>query len=376
MPRSGTRRRIGEDLYEDASGWSAIARAAGKRREKRFAPGTPKREIAKWLDDTRRELRKAAGRRDRLAPPGSLGEAVHRYLIPFPEGSAAHRDTRNLLLHWVTAIGHDTPLTDITFAHLKSAVVVWRANGNASSTINHRRRALVALFDTFDPERNPARQLPRESGGDTQIRALPIDLAERIIDAMPDIGRPVKGQRRHSLDKSKTKARLRVMLWTGLPQATLMRVRVDDVDLDRRRVHIRARRKGAGAAATDLPLTTEGVEAFRAFLRASAWGTFSTKSMAQSFHRAIDKLLKADPSLPIPRDWRPYDLRHTWLSYVLEVTGDSAAVSQLGQHADPRSTRRYVRRAELIRAELAIEAIRARRTVAPDGGTNPDKDRK
>jgi integrase len=181
---------------------------------------------------------------------------------------------------------------------------------------------------------------------------------------MPDIGRPRKGEARDKFDRSKTKARLRVMLWTGLPQASLMRVTPMDVDLDRAVVYVRPRKKGRGAAATTMRLTPDGVEAFRELLRATAWGRFSTKSMAQSFHRAIARLLEQEPGLPIPRNWRPYDLRHTWLSYVLEVTGDERAVMQLAQHKDRRTTDRYVKRAQEIRTQLAIDRIAdARRKV-------------
>ena len=50
----------------------------------------------------------------------------------------------------------------------------------------------------------------------------------QILDAMPDVGQGVAGQARD--DASKTKARLAVIAYTGLPRSLLKRLRPEDVD--------------------------------------------------------------------------------------------------------------------------------------------------
>lgn len=79
----------------------------------------------------------------------------------------------------------------------------------------------------------------------------------------------------------------------------------------------------------------------------------------------------------IPPDLRPYDLRHTFLSYILEHTGDLVVVGALAQHADARSTRRYTQRAASIRAFDAITKLGhpqgpEGKSVAPTRGPTPD----
>lgn len=357
MPRSH-RTRIAKNIYEDAIGLAVLATAAGRTREKRFPAGTPFRTLTRWQEDTRAELRRDAATRKAALPAGSLLESIAHYLGPFT--GSVRRDRANLLHHWALALGAPATAKGLTLQALQAAVLTWKAAGVKASTINHRRRALIALLDALAPGApNLGRFLPREHAPAGQIRALPMPVAEAIVDALPDIGRPVKGHRRDTLDKSKTKARLRVMLWTGLPQATLMRVTPEDVDLERRRLLVRPRRKGQGAAAVELPLLPEAVAALRTFLYLGAWGRFSTKSMAQSFLRAATRARQDHPE--IPARCYPYLLRHTFLSYVLEMTGDESAVGVLAQHADKRSTARYVQRGAAIRAEQAITEIGRRR---------------
>jgi integrase len=110
-----------------------------------------------------------------------------------------------------------------------------------------------------------------------------------------------------------------------------------------------------------LPLLPAAVAAFRAWLAAVAWGPFSTQSLGKSFRRAVLRARRTHPE--IPADLRAYDLRHSFLSMILEQTGDLAAVRELGQHASMQTTLRYTQRAASPRAKAAIE------TVVRQGGT-------
>lgn len=358
MPR-GARQRIAIGVYRDAIGIAAYAHAAGKRREKRFPRDTPLKDIRAWQDDTRRTLRRDRAARASLA--GTLAGDVALYLGGL--SGTARRDAANLLGHWVRVLG-PCQRDALTIHDLRAAVAGWTEAGLAASTINHRRRALIALWETLDgaDETVLPRRLPRVTPPRGTIRAVDIDVIDRILRDMPDLGRLHKGDRRMSagarrVEYSKTKARLRVMLWTGLAQASLMRLRPEDVDLDAGTIYIRPRQKGRGVAGTTVRVLPEAVDALRAWLHAMAWGVFSTDSMAWSLWRAIRRARAADPSLPIPEGFRPYDLRHCFLSYVLERTGDLRAVQELAQHRDIRSTLRYTERAASPRVSAAIDAV-------------------
>lgn len=359
MSPRGPRTRIAPGIYQDALGYAVVAHAAGQRREHRFPAGTPLKTMRAWQDDTRADLRETATDTAAALLPGTLQAAVAAYLAPL-RGKPL-RDARNLLRHWLDALPHYLPLEATTPALLRSVVTTWQQSGRAASTINHRRRALAALFDTMAPTLdNPVRKVPRMAPPAPELRAVDIALAAAILAALPDRGARRAG---HAAvrEGSKTKARLRVMLWTGLPPATLARVRPEDVDLDRRTVYVRPRRKGAGAPGVTLPLLPEGVEAFRQWLRLGAWGTFSTASARKSFRRAIAAYTAQRAALgqpvAIPADLRPYDLRHTFLSWLLEITGDIAAVKEYAQHADMRSTWRYVQRGASTRLVAAVETV-------------------
>jgi integrase len=207
---------------------------------------------------------------------------------------------------------------------------------------------------------NLARKLPRLVEPPPQPRAIDIGLAAALIASLPDMGRRDKGRSSYGT-QSKTKARLRVMLWTGLPPATIARILPSDVDLDARTVFVRPRRKGAGAPGATLPLVPEAVAAFRQWLSSVAWGPFSGGSMWKTFQRGVRayKAQRDAEGIPVtlPDDLRPYDLRHTFLSWLLELTGDIVAVKEYAQHTDLRSTLRYAQRGATARVTAAIETV-------------------
>jgi integrase len=353
MPRTA-RERIAPNIYRDNLGIAAYAHAVGRRREKRFKADTPLKVIREWQDDTRRALRREGAMRASVS--GTFASDVALYLGGL--AGTTRRDAANLLAHWTRAVGASRTRTSVTVHDLRAAVSEWQEAGHAASSINHRRRALIALYVTLDGEETPVlpRRLPRVTPPRGTIRAVDIDVIDAILRAMPDRGRRRKGEAA-TREASKTKARLRLMLWTGLGQASVMRLRPDDIDLETGTLHLRPRQKGRGSAGATVRMLPEGVEACRAWLRAMAWGRFSTDSMAASLAAALRRARADDPALPIPEGFRPYDLRHCYLSYMLENTGDLRAVQELAQHRDIRSTLRYTERAVSPRAGAAIDAV-------------------
>lgn len=351
----GASRRIDTNIFEDAKGIRAIARAAGRRREKRFPKSAALKTIKAWQDDTRRELRVISGTRARLS--GTLAGDVLHYLDLLPSGRR-RSTTAAILSHWVRALGTQRR-TSLTAAILQATMDAWQGDGHAGSTVKHRRRVLAQLWTALDGPMayNAVRHTQRPREPQPEARAIPIDIADAILRAMPESTRRLRGYRVTPIDRSKTKARLRVMLWTGLPQATLMRVRVNDIDLERATLYVRPRRKGQGVPGMTIPLLPEAVEALRSFLRAFAWGQFSTDAMHASFTGAVARYRAAHPDVSLPSDLRPYDLRHTFLTEVYLRTGDLEAVKQLGQHADLKTAERYIQGAVCVRAQMAVETV-------------------
>jgi integrase len=111
-------------------------------------------------------------------------------------------------------------------------------------------------------------------------------------------------------------------------------------------VRVVARRKGAGAAARTLPLSTLGVAAFRAFDQANAYGAFTVQNVNLSFQRACTRLNITGLTL--------YDLRHAFGAQLYRVTRDLATVGRLLSHANLSTTARY---AEAANQDVDVQAV-------------------
>lgn len=170
---------------------------------------------------------------------------------------------------------------------------------------------------------------------------------------MPDRSAGERGKPRGAVSKSK--ARLRLMAYTGLTNSQIAALTRADIDLELPAVRIEDRRKGKGAAGGWLPLPTDARAALQAFIDADAFGRFSRHSLRKSWLRACQE---ADQP-PI----RPYDLRHSFASRLLDVTQDLKATQLLLNHASSSTTQRYAQRA--IPAWLAAAAGKVRMR---DGG--------
>ena len=340
--------RVSEGIYRDRWGLSAKVQAGGQTREKRYRANTSIKTMQRWRAETRIALRAAADRATR----GTLAADVERYLQTVAH-LASYRDRKHDIALWVTEFGHRRRDT-ITTAEIDAVLSRWLAEGLAASTVRHRRTALYSLWVALDgaEARNPVRAalLPRQPA--PEARALSYVTIERILKAMPDIGVAPKGQARPEV--SLTKARLRVLAYTGLPQASIMRLRPEDIDLEHARLTIRPRRKGAGTTTRVVPLTPHGVEALRQFIAVGAWGPFSTSAMRYSFLRACKAAGVTGA--------RPYDLRHSFGTAIYLASGDILAASKFLAHSSTTTTQRYT---------LAAEDARLRQVAEDVAGTFP-----
>ncbi len=360
---SQRRRRVKVSLgvYRDQWGLSASVRAAGRRAEKRFPPGTPLKDIRVWRDETRVRLRTASAGIAR----GLFSKDAARYLLAVGSMPTFSERRRHIEL-WVAEFGQRRRDT-ITTPEIDEVLSRWLNEGLAASTVKHRRTALLHLWHRLDGKdaATPVRRSLVPAEPEPEPRGLPYPLVQRLLDVMPDQGQGVKGQTRDVA--SKTKARLTLMAYTGLPPRTIMRLRPGDVRWDAGAVFIQGRRKGKGTKGQTIPLTSAGLEALRRFDELHCWGPFSTSSVWMSFQRACAKLdLKG---------LRPYDLRHSFGTAVYAATGDLRATQQLLGHASRTTTDRYTLAAVPGRLKVAVgqvEKLQRRKKVAvPGGSTRP-----
>ena len=136
--------------------------------------------------------------------------------------------------------------------------------------------------------------------------------------------------------RSKTRARLAVIATTAMAHAEVKRLQPEHIHWDAGVVVALARRKGKGAAARTIPITSHARLALQAFERSQAWGDFLCGLDAHArFRDACDRAGYGDT------DWRPYDLRHTMLTAVAQQSRDERAVQEWAGHTSMSTTARY-----------------------------------
>ena len=251
------RRTIAKGIYADQWGLAAKVQANGLTREKRFPPDT------KPQDD--QEL---AGRHE-----GSIAETS-----PRRSGEERLRQTSNGILQAVrrcqrTKSGRHTwrsgarslaRATDTRIETLEIDTVLsrWLEAGLQPSTVRNRRTALQALWTGLDGKAapNPVREALMPVLAQPEARAIPYKTIAKILDAMPDVGQGRPGEARD--DQSKTKARLAVIAYTGLPHALIKKLTPEAINWRTKTVAVPARKKGKGAAGRILPVTAEGLKPY------------------------------------------------------------------------------------------------------------------
>ena len=253
---------------------------------------------------------------------------------------------------WAEVFGR-RPRATVTAREIQLQLDRWKRNGRADgrpmspSTLNHRRTALMHLYTRLDGRSaaNPVKDVPPYDEGDDDevFRSLDYGLIYRLL-ALVEKG-------------SQTRARLRLMAWTGWPHAIMMRLRPEDIDPGQRRVYIRRRRKGKGMKGRWIPLLPPAWRALEEFIRLNCWGTFSQPSMRKSLLRAAEKLTahrrRFDPAAPAIVV-TPYHLRHSFGTLAALIVRDDRALEELLM---TKKIRRYTEAATSPRLSGAIATL-------------------
>jgi integrase len=311
---------------------------------------------------------------------GALGAAIDAWLEQHPRIPGApskHDDYHAHVKPWRSLPLALEPVTAIKRSQIRAQMDQWLADGVAASTVIHRRRMLAKVLrhalgaEDQDVEIILATDripLPRQPGA--QVRGIPIPIVARILAALPNYGRPIKGGGRAPV--SDTRIRLSVMAWTGLAAKSLQRVERRHVNFRTGKLWQPDRRKGGGAAGVWSDLLPPAIDAFREFDRAGLWGKrWSNAGIVTTWRRAVarTRLELADAGDPvmleqfdaaIPPDCVPYDLRHSFGTDLYQTSGDLAAVQEALQHASIETTKRYTKGAVPARMAAAIAAMAAK----------------
>jgi integrase len=348
------RTRIAPGIYQDAHGFSVIARVGSGARqlstpEIRYPPDTPlPTMVARWHREKMRLTDEIAKAGDGPVSRGTLAADVRTYLETATLTPQRKTERADQLQWWCESFG-TRRRAELQAPDLRRALNGLSHKGRdgktpmAASTVNKYRFALSHVYTVLDGKEaaNPLRNVPKYTEPEAAARDVSYEIIDRIIDEIRE-----RGQTLESV--SLTRARVRVFAYAPVTPAQLRHMKRSDVDWARREMITPGRKKGQGTRPRGKPLTALGLAAFQAFDAADGWEKpFSRSSLHRTFTAARDRAVAAlrleRPDLDLARaeTMRPYDLRHSFATKASRVIGNEAVVAELLDHADLRTTRRY-----------------------------------
>lgn len=336
-------------------GWQAYVRVGKTLHSKSYPLDIARDVMQRW----RRAQQAAAPPRKRKAA-GTFQADITAYLSRVTAMPTHWEKTHHLKL-WAAELGGHRPRRDITTAEIEQTMQRWLRDDVAPNTVRKRRGTLAALYTRLDGKgQNVVSASAQPRAPQPKIRGMDYAIIARAIDGM----RPTP-----------TRARLKVIAWTGLPPSILKKIQASDIDWERQTVRVVPRRKGAGAPARLLPLLPKAIDAFRELGRMEAYGPFSEDSTNRAFQRACAKLE------PPVTDVRLYDLRHSFAELLYRITRDLATTARFLLHSSTTMTERYAHGASAEVDQRAIEAVHTfvfGKTVVPESrpGDNSPTDNK
>lgn len=315
------------------SGWQVYVHRRGKFISHHFPPETPLLTRKAWRND-----QKHAKTPEQKSDGSTLAEDVDAYLDAV-KSMASYQDRELHMKEWRDALGPYRSRASITPVEIRLELEKRKRKDKLShGSLNRRRTALMHFYTTLGGKSgyNPVRDVAKYHE-DTLPLVLPtLEDAEAAIALI----RVVKG-------KAKTRARARVLLWTGWPPAQLGRLKRDHVNWDAPSAYVTGRRKAKGSKGRWLPLLPKAVEALRAFDAANAWGPFSSSSV----HSA---LAEGCTAAGVPT-FNTKALRHLFLTLVALVVKDDRVVSELAMHSKLDMARRYTEQSVDPRLTAALK---------------------
>lgn len=325
-------RRYPKGITRRAKGWRLSVTVHGQLHQRSFPPATSLEDVEKELYEFRKTLR--AGTTDQ--PAGTLGADITRYLdTHFGQRPGRAERERHLNL-WKAELGELTWRARLTKDDVAKVLTTWR-NTLSADTCNKRRAALLAMFNALDGKGgpNPVRAIPKYRVTPPLARGLPFPLIAKALKSLP---------------RCKTRARLKLMAYTGARPIQIARITPEDWDDKRQTLLLRATDKGAGTKPHVVPLSTEAQAALREFENTNAWGKFASAPMGRIWKAAA-------VAAGLPQDTRVYDLRHSFGTAIYRATGDLSITKELLGHASLKMTERYTMAAIPERQTLAIAAF-------------------
>lgn len=373
-----------------------------KQTAKRFKPHFELEEIEYFRDTYKTEskkLRREARRRaaDTVAAlAGTVAQDAATYLaLETVKGMPSYKDRARDIRRWVEALrdpasGKSLLRAAVTTRQIDEQLQQRRNAGAAASTVNGWRTALMALYSRLDGRgaANPVRTSMVFEEPELEARGIPFNLVLVILDAIPD-GRSHSHLKPTTVRHLKTKPRIVLEALTGMRPSQIGRIEPRHFSIAERWYVIPRSKKGTQhrrprnpRPSTRKHMTDRQADAFRRFDALDCYGMYSASSRRRIFKAAIkiaERTIRQqlrDRKFHFPADLRPYDLRHSFGTEMLRVTGNLETTAEMLDQSTTRMTRRYslgAIPAMLKTAALAFEAGLASAPPARGDQVRPPK---
>lgn len=322
----GKRTAVAPGIYRDSSGYAVVTKVFGVQRERRYVSDSDRDNLiairANWIVERKRG--------EKPEPSTPFWNAAREYLKTIPAKTKRYANAYNDLHCWRVTF-HGLNVRDITSAMIQHQLATWQPDFQPS-TLNKRRQELKNLFDFFGRE-NPVSKVAKSKERHDEARGVAPALVEAVFAEMHD---------------NQSAIRLRVMYETSLAPIDLTRIRQAGFNRRKKTQYVPDRRKGDGAPALTMTLTTNAARALQAFYAAGLEGkTFSSGTMWRDFHNAAVAAKATWKGVwAAPVNFSPKDLRHSRLTEALRRSGSLQGVQQLARHKHVETTMRYLRALE------------------------------
>ncbi len=363
------RRDLPPGVRRHGAGYQATVKYRGVRSYLTFPIGYSNADMREAIDAAYADLVTDRGERPEAGTFAADAERYLRAVRSMPSFQDREKHTRE----WVAVFGRQRRRT-IKADEIRAQLGGLKAKGYAGSSLNKRRTALMHFYTTLDGRArvNPVKDVPkyaeRDPGADP--RGLPREVAVLLLRA---------------IKPGKTRCRLQLIRWTGLPPEQLRQVEARHLDYEAATVIVARRKKGRGVKATTLPLLPQAVRWFRALEYREGLGAYNDRAMRETIRRARHRILRRAAKRvgkrtvyrisALARWWlereerferiRPYDFRHTFGTMLRYYVPDPRTRGDLMLHADTRTGARYEQAAANPVARAALDQLSSALRGAP-----------
>lgn len=313
-----------------AGRWQVFVRVNGVYRSRTFPANTTLPALVAKRERLKAEVKYGVPAEGDDRPAFRTEAASYLQLVT---AMPSYADRAYRIQCWVEVFGSRIRST-ITAREIRAQLEKWRRTGShvggplSQGSLNLRRTALMAMFTTLDGKSaaNIVKDVPVYDETYSQVvRAESMVTCVRLI--------------RRIRPRTKMRAILHALLWTGWPHQLLSELTAADVDWTHGKVRVGRRKKGKGMPAAWVPVVPRALLALRRLDELGAWGGGRTSSLHAGMRRAVraenrwrtERNQAAGRTVwPLVREtFNPYGLRHSFGTWAAARIKDDRALKEL-----------------------------------------------